>query len=103
MDLDIAPKTTAFIFGIGTTGLSPLEVNLAGKRIGDTVALSLGPNRVPALAEHLCRHMPQIPGGNDPVYLQIRVEDIQEADNREIVRAMAEMNECGEGCSCGCH
>jgi hypothetical protein len=103
MDLDISRKTAEFIFGVGSTGLSPLEAKLAGKRIGDTVVFSLDRNRIPALAEHLCRHMPQVPDGDDPFYLQIRIEDIREADNREVVKAMAEMSECGEGCSCGGH
>ena len=95
-------KTAQFIFGIGTDGLSPLEAKLAGKRIGDTVVLSLERSQVPAAAGHLCQHLPTVPPGEGPIYLHVRIEDVQPAENREIVKAMAAATGCGGGC-CGNH
>ena len=99
-DTELDPKRAEFIFGIGTTGLTALEAKLAGKQVGDTVAFSLDPGQLPAVAGHLCRHMPKIPDGGDPVYLRVRIEDVRVADNREVVKAMADTSACGEGC-CG--
>jgi len=102
MDLEIRPGSAEFIFGIATEGLTPLEARLAGKRVGETVAFSLEPRRISTVAGHLCRHLPKLPDKEEPVFLRIRIEDIRPADNREVVRAMAEMSACGEGC-CGGH
>ncbi len=96
------PKTAEFIFGIGTEGLTPLEAEIAGKRVGDAVSVSIPRPRIPAAAGHLCRHMPQVSQGDGPVLFRIRIDDIRRADNREIVRAMAELGGCSEGC-CGGH
>ena len=99
---DAVQKKAEFIFGIGTDGLSALEAKLAGKRVGDTVVLSLDRSQLTAVAGHLCRHMPTAPEGEGPVYLHIRIDDVKPADNRNIIQAMAAASACGGGC-CGSH
>lgn len=99
---DVLPAKAEFIFGIGTEGLSPLEAKLAGKRVGDTLVLSLERSQIPIAAGHLCQHMPTLPEGEGPVTLHIRIDDIRPADNRDIVKAMAAATACGGGC-CGNH
>jgi hypothetical protein len=100
-DIDLEPARAEFIFGIGTTGLTALEARLAGKKVGDTVVFPLDRGQLPAVAGHLCRLMPKIPDGDDPVYLRVRIEDVRTPENREVVKAMADAGACGEGCSCG--
>ena len=100
MNLTPTPQECEFIFGIGSQGLTPLEFELAGKNIGEEVLIHI---RREDLADTF-QHVP-IPsfclshslGG---CWLRLRIVRVREADQREIVKALADMAECGSEC-CG--
>ncbi len=89
----------SFIFGVGTEGLSPLEMSLQGRRVGDVVAATIPAEGV----EHVFGHLAPPPavrklGPGDE--LRITVHGVAPAGQREIIQAMAEIAACGSDC-CG--
>jgi hypothetical protein len=88
-----------FIFGIGAEGLSPFERELSGKEIGFEREFSLTRNELSGLFDHL---MPPLFLHDIPqaFTLKIRVVHVAQADQREIIKAMAEASSCGTHC-CG--
>lgn len=107
MDIPLENPGFEFIFGIGTGGLTPFEQQLAELSVGDKVALQLQQTDTQHCFEHL---FPSVRGlflDRPELYLEVEVTGIGPADNREIIRAMAEMTAhgdggCGGGCGCGC-
>jgi hypothetical protein len=100
--LEVESQTTPleFVFGIGPEGLSPIEFELAEKKEGDTVALQLSGGDVADTFQHL-----MIPAlgdleGKESFVLKVRVEHVRPADQKEVIKAMAEMASCGDHC-CG--
>ena len=105
MELTAEPCDVTFIFGIGTSGLTPLEYQLANRSKGESLVIRVqrggmsdffGHLAVPFLQRIDCRKMA------DTFYLKVRITDIAAADNREILKAMAEKSGCGCDCGCGC-
>jgi hypothetical protein len=96
---EIAPAFD-FIFGIGTKGLTPFECEISDRAVGEEMTIPLFTGDLGQVFQHI-----PIPAGNLPAdlnrfYLKIRVLDVAEADQREVIRAMADMAACGDGC-CG--
>jgi hypothetical protein len=89
-----------FIFGIGPEGLSPFEFELAGKKEGDVVALQMRGEDVPHTFQHLM--FPELDKfeRKESFLLKAHVEKVSPADQKEVIKAMAEMASCGEHC-CG--
>jgi hypothetical protein len=88
-----------FIFGIGTGGLSPFEFDLAGKSEGHEGEYHLKRTQLNGLFQHLTPplFLCDVP---DAFTLKVRVVGIGEADQREVIKAMAEASSCGSQC-CG--
>lgn len=88
-----------FVFGIGVGGLSPFEFDLAGKSVGHEGEYRLERHQLLGLFQHLVPplFLRDIP---DAFTLKVRVADIEEADQRELIKAMAEASSCGSEC-CG--
>jgi len=101
MNLTREPEQFAFIFGIGATGLTPFEYRLAAKSPGDEVCLQIPPHRWPVYFRHIALPVRLPPALESDVYLKVRVKEVRAAAGREVVKALAEMAECG-GCDCGC-
>jgi hypothetical protein len=103
---DLVPEfsTIEFIFGVASEGLTPFEYEIVDKNEGDTVALSLSADRFGETFQHLQLPDLQIPNGQDHLYLKAKIVKVVQAENREIIKAMAEINACGgcRICSCGC-
>ena len=91
-----------FIYGIGAAGITPFEKSLYGKRVGDRVALRLDTANQCEAIGHLSLPLREQTGITLPASLQITVDEITRADNREIVSAMASGGSCGADCDCGC-
>ena len=94
------PLAYEFVFGVGSGGLSALEMAVQGKTEGDGMLLAVPEGGWEAFFEHL-----PIPGqgfldlcANER--LRLTVERVMPADQREIVQAMAEGAACGSDC-CG--
>ena len=96
------PLEERFIFGIGSNGLSPFEMILAGRTVGEAVDFN-----VPATAQfeffgHVIPPCLQPPKGFETLHYTARVKDIRPADGKEVIKALAIQTSCGESCDCGC-
>lgn len=99
---DLTPEGARlqFIYGLGTHGLTPLELALADKTVGDEVLLMLGRQEIPQVFQHLILPPFQVPERVESLYLRIRILNIETADQREVIKALAEMAHCADPC-CG--
>jgi hypothetical protein len=100
--LEAESETTPleFIFGIGPEGLSPLEFELAGKKEGDTLSLPLSGRDVPNMFEHLMIPALNSLEGLQSFVLKVRVDRVTPAEQKDVIKAMAEIASCGDHC-CG--
>ena len=96
-----------FIYGAGSKGLSPFELDLSGKMVGETFSLNVVRGELSVYLEHLYRpllnvlELPAIPGD---LVLEGVVTTVEQPQEREIITAMKEYlgGGCGGGCNCGC-
>jgi len=103
--MDLTPKYPGlkFIFGIGSEGMTAFECELADKAEGEEVLLHLKKEAFHNFFEHLNPPLMDLFDGRDDVYLKVKIVAVAVAENREIVKAMAEKGaHGGVGCDCGC-
>ena len=93
-------KNVSFIFGLGPEGLSPFEMELSGKVLGDEIILNLfDKDRVWFFGHTVIWFMPDTKILDSQV-LKVVVEEVRGAPQKEIIRELAEIAEFGHGCSC---
>ena len=102
MDLTPNPIPFNFIFGVGTNGLTPFEFELAESHVGETLVLSTTTGKIPELFGHLTHYLPPLPKISEPFYIKIQLLGVSPADQREVIKCMAEATGCGDHC-CGEH
>ncbi len=95
-------ESCEFIYGIAPEGLTPFEYALVEKSSGDQFSYRVERNRIIEMFGHVLSNMGKFPVDQDRFYLNIKIADIQEADQRELVRALAGTTACGGDCGCGC-
>ena len=100
MDLTREPFQFGFIFGIGHDGLTPFEYALADKVNGDKVVLWVDRGRLAETFGHLGVPLPKMTDDFERIFLGVRVEEIATADQKEVIRALADLCSCGSHC-CG--
>jgi hypothetical protein len=100
MDLTPTPIEYAFIFGLGGQGLTPFEMELSGKREGYEVILHLKREDMPVIFQHLSPPFAHLPASLNTIYLKVQVRRVIPADRREVIRALADLTNCGDQC-CG--
>jgi len=105
--MDLTPRYPefSFIFGLAPEGMTPFEFELVEKFEGDDVLIHLEKNSLNRFFEHLTPPIGDLFDGRDEIYLSIKIREVSTADNREIVKAMADMTAHGGGgcdCDCGC-
>ena len=103
--MDLTPKYPdfEFIFGIGQAGISPFEIALSNKKVGEEVTTLLQKSDFQRFFNHLYPPILDLFDGRDELYLTANVISVTEADNREVVKALAATAAgCGGGCGCGC-
>jgi len=100
MDITDRPQSMTFVYGLGTTGLTPLEYALADKSTGDVVLVDIRPGELARTFGHLQPPFETKLDVTAEVHLRVRVDKIKPAESREIISAMAAAAECG--CDCGC-
>ena len=105
--MDLTPKTPAFefIFGMGSSGLTPFEYALSDKSEGDEVTFPLKKGDLNQFFDHLYPSLGDLFEERDEIFLTAKIVSIAPAGSREIVKALAEIAEaggCGGGCGCGC-
>jgi hypothetical protein len=103
--MDLSPRYPefSFIFGLAPEGMTPFEFELVEKIEGDDVLIHLEKNSLNRFFEHLTPPIWDLFDGRDEIYLSLKILEVSTADNREIVKAMADMTaHGGGGCDCGC-
>ena len=102
MDLTPSPIRFDFIFGLGSGGLTPFEYELAEREVGETFALAVPKGRIPDMFGHLWPYLPSFPGDVETLYLKVHLIGLSSADQREIIKALAESAESGDPICDGC-
>jgi hypothetical protein len=104
MDLSKQPVSFQFVYGVGTEGLCLFEKALFGKRPDDEILLQVDPQQIGDMFGHLRQSLKSILPFGTPFYLKTRVTVVETANDRELIRAIAEGSGsgCGDGCDCGC-
>jgi hypothetical protein len=102
MDVTDGPQPFDFVFGLGSGGLTPFEFSLADRSCGDQVEIEVSREEAPGTFGHLCSQLPFRIAEHDRLHLRLRICSVEAAGSREIVRAMAQLSACGDGCDCGC-
>jgi hypothetical protein len=100
MDLTPTPEKCEFVFGVGSQGLTPLEFELAGKNVGEEVLIQIEGDGLWDIFQHVPTPsflLAQPPNG---CWLKLRIVGVREADQREIIKALADLAACGSQC-CG--
>jgi hypothetical protein len=100
MDLTPTPQECEFVFGIGSGGLTPLEFELAGKHIGEEVLMHIRREDLADTFQHVPIPSFCLSNTLDGCWLKLRIAGVREADQREIIKALADMAGCGSDC-CG--
>ncbi|MFC1884388.1 hypothetical protein ACFL2O_06445 [Thermodesulfobacteriota bacterium] len=91
-----------FIYGIGTSGLSPFEIFLSDREAGEILSFRIKRDELVDYFMRLRHSLPGIPDNMGDVYFRIKVSHVSEAEQKEVIKAMAEMTACGDTC-CGGH
>ena len=109
--MELTPKYPEFefIFALGQEGMSPFEYELVDKTEGEEVLLHINKQTFYAFFEHLNPPIWDLFGDREDIFLKTKIVSVAAADNRDVVKALAEMTahsgggcDCGGGCGCGC-
>ncbi|MFH0784875.1 MAG: hypothetical protein V2B20_23370 [Pseudomonadota bacterium] len=103
-----SPMFFEFLYGIGTEGLEPFEIAFSEKCSGESLALVLKAAEAPAFFGRFLgpvRHLLGLHSMPPTLYLHMTVMAVNDAENREVVQALATSaghGGCGGSCDCGC-
>ncbi len=93
-----------FIYGVCPSGITPFEKALFGKVIGDQILFDVDPTDYCETIGHLELPLREQTGIVAPVSLRVTIAGIVRAQDREVVKAMANGGNCSDcGCGCGSH
>lgn len=90
-----------FIFGIGSGGLSPIEMELQGRNQGERFIMSIKENEWPGVFGHLKAPDFSGPIEDADIDLTIFVKGVEPAEQKEIIQAMSAASACGADCCSG--
>ncbi|MBB5349593.1 hypothetical protein JWG42_15155 [Desulfoprunum benzoelyticum] len=102
------PIPLVFIYGVGSDGLCPFETALWDKHEGEKLVVSVKATDVQEYFGHLFHTLCHMLGkqiADGTIDLEIEVTGVTDADNREVVQAVAKAlshGGCGTSCGCGC-
>jgi hypothetical protein len=103
MDLTPEPVSFELVVGVGTEGYSSFEYELLEKKVGDILHFEIQGWRFDEMFGRLAIPLPEKVRGMDVFFMKVTVYDIKDADQSEIIRAMAgQVGHCGGDC-CGSH
>jgi hypothetical protein len=102
MDLEPATGNFEFLFGIGPGGMCPFEYQLANKAAGEEISMQLKKKETYRIFEHLHLPIMKLFDEYDSLYLKVKILKIEQADAREVVKALAATASHDHGCDCGC-
>ena len=100
--MDLTPQSSLFefVYGLGSAGLTPFEFQLADKAVGEEVRLRINREEIQEFFQHLMLPPLNLPEKLDSFYLRVKIREVVPADQREVIKAMAEIANCGDHC-CG--
>lgn len=100
--MDLTPESSQFefIYGLGTSGLTPFEIQLADKTVGEEIRLHLNRQEIPQVFQHLIPFPLNLPEHLDGFYLKLKIMKVIPAEQREVIKALAEIANCEDHC-CG--
>jgi hypothetical protein len=103
MDLTPEPFSFEFVVGVEPEGYTPFEYELMEKKVGDILRLEIQGWRFDEMFGRLGVPLPEGMKAMDVFFLKVTVSDVEDADQTDIIRAMAgRVGDCGGGC-CGNH
>jgi hypothetical protein len=99
-----ASSEVAFIYGIGSAGVSPFECLMAGKPEGDTIFFRVAKAEAENFFNHLTTPFLPFFGERNETFFRMRITAIETPEPREVIKAIAETTARGHGggCDCGC-
>lgn len=102
--MDLTPEALEFdfIFGIGPDGMCPFEYELSNKNEGDIVLLHLKKQEIHPFLQHLRLPVQTLLEKNDSSFLKVTISKIEQADSKEMIKALAKLTSHPGGCACGC-
>ena len=105
MNLTNSTIPFTFIFGIASDGISLIEKALHTGTVGDERIIELQPETSSEILGHLKKDILSLLPAPPPYFLKARITHIMQAENREVIQAMATfVSDCNSGgdCDCGC-
>ncbi len=101
MDLTPEPVSFRLVVGVGPEGYTNFEYELMGKTVGDILRFEIRGWRVDEMFGRLAIPLPERVRLMDVFFMKVTVYAIEDADQAEIVRAMAgRVTDCGGGGGC---
>ncbi len=102
MNLSLPACEFEFIFGIGPSGMCPFEYQLVNKATGEEISMPLKKQETQRMFEHLHLPIMSLFEKHDLLYLKIQILKIEQPDNKEVIKALADMASHDHDCGCGC-
>jgi hypothetical protein len=102
MDLSLDKSDFEFIFGVGPSGITPFEYELVDKTEKQEVMIEVKRENLAIFFEHLQPSIIHPDNETETLFFKIGIQKISAADNREVVKALADATAHGHGCDCGC-
>jgi len=99
-DLTSGAVGMEFVFGVGSHGLIPFEAQLADKPLGYQLDLQIPAEGLHAFFAHIFPPFRRLPDHAGTIFMNVQIDGITQADSREVVKALAEVANCGDHC-CG--
>lgn len=91
-----------FIVGLHPGGWTDFEKHLAKKTIGDEISMVVSSEALPETLGHFHHMIPILENSPPELVIRAKILNISTPENREIVKAIAQMTSCGCNC-CGGH
>jgi hypothetical protein len=100
--MDLSPQSAQieFIYGLGVSGLTPFESQLADRTVGEEIQFLINREEIPQVFQHLLLLPLNLPDDLDSFHLRLKVMKVTPADQREVIKALAEIANCEDHC-CG--
>jgi hypothetical protein len=102
-DSNLESQTFVFIFGLGTEGLTPFEFMLSKHFEGDNFSLKLHPNDICQTFRHIALPHFDFRESAESIIFTFQMVKVEEAENREVIKALAELSSCSGSCECCAH
>jgi hypothetical protein len=101
MDLTPEPVSFELVVGVGPEGYTTFEYELLDKKVGDILHFEIQGWRFDEMFGRLAVPLPEKVRRMDVFFMKVTVYSIEDADQTEIVRAMAgRVGDCGGGGGC---